>query len=289
MKRVIISIILFVIYGNLFSQIEKTINCDFKYEITSSGKTNKCKLICLIPQDIDNTQKIRSINYSIQPDTIFNKNGNKYAEFIINNPSRKEKIIISVTLNLYINDLATNIEKIGSLKDSIFDFLNSEEFIEKDNENIKLKALELKGSEIEQTIENIFLFVNQKINYTGYNPNDIGAIKALKLKGGDCSEFSDLFVALCRSNNIPARVIDGLIIDYGITPKHVWTEVYINKYGWVRFDPTPGNSSTFETMKNRYIQLSIDRNDKILNNFHYWAYWYWGDPVEVNDYFEIKQ
>lgn len=208
--------------------------------------------------------------------------------FIIYNPINTIEIVVSVDLILYINDLETNIENKANLNEPISDFVNSEKYIEKDNEELKLKASELKDSSIEQTVENIYSFVNQKIKYNGYNLIDQGALKALESRQGDCTEFSDLFVALCRANNIPARVVDGFVSDYNNTPKHAWAEVYFTKYGWVRFDPTPGNSSSFKTMENKYIQLSTDRNDKVLINSHFWANWYWGDPVEVKDYFEVE-
>lgn len=286
--KIILSLVFLVIYGNVFSQIEKTINCNFKYDILVNGKTRKVKMVCLIPKDIEKSQKVKSIKFSIQPDSIFERNDNKYAMFTILNPIKKQNLTISATIDLYVNDFSENKSKKQILRDSIFEFLNDEKYIEKDNENIKQKALELKGKNTEQTLKNIYSFVNSKVKYIGYNSKDIGALITLFTKSGDCTEFSDLFVALCRSNNIPARFVEGLTLDYNDTPKHCWVEVYMNKYGWVRFDPTTGNSSTFEKMQNRYIQLSTVRNDLVLNNYHFYANWYWGDSVEINQNFEIK-
>ena len=288
MKKWIAVIMLIALCESLFSQEEKTLKCNFKYEVVSTGQTSKLKLICLVPQDIDNVQKINSINYSIQPDNIFYKSGNKYVQFILDNLSHKTEIVISVVLRLFVNDLSTNIENKKALNDTLVNFLNSEKYIEKDNKKITKTALKLQANTQEKTVQKIYTFVNQKIEYTGYNPTDIGATKALSTKQGDCTEFSDLFVALCRANNIPARVVEGMVTDYKNTAKHIWTEVYFDKYGWIRFDPTPGNSSTFKRMENKYIQLSIVRNDEILNNYHYWVYWYWGAPVEIKEYIEIE-
>ncbi len=289
MKKLIIAIItLLIIYGIFFYESGKNISYKYKYEITTKGKTSKLSLTCLIPQDIAKVQKVKNINYSIKPDLVFYYDRNIYAQFIINKPSKTEEIVISVDLLLYNNDFEASIKNEIPLNEPIYDFLGSEKYIETDSEEIKLKALELKDSSIIQTVENIYSFVNQNIEYAGYNPIDVGALKALNSGKGDCTEFSDLFVALCRANNIPARVVEGYTTDYFNTPKHAWTEVYIKRYGWVKFDPTPGNLSTFKTMKRRYIQLSTVRNDKVLNNNHFCGYNYWGDPVEIKEYFENR-
>jgi len=64
-------------------------------------------------------------------------------------------------------------------------------------------------------------------------------------------------------------------------------EVYLDDYDWVPFDPAfddnNGDSiySTFEDLKNVYIYMPFVRNDEVLKNYHFCAYTYWGDNVEV--------
>ena len=65
-----------------------------------------------------------------------------------------------------------------------------------------------------------------------------GALGALKLGGGDCTDYTDLFVALCRARGLPARHVHGILASgFSDTPKHSWAEVYIPHNGWVRLDP----------------------------------------------------
>ena len=59
-------------------------------------------------------------------------------------------------------------------------------------------------------------------------------------RNGSCSEYSFLYVALCRANGLPARYVagtrqrkDGVYVD---TLFHRWTEVYLPPYGWVPVD-----------------------------------------------------
>ncbi len=59
----------------------------------------------------------------------------------------------------------------------------------------------------------------------------------IKLKRGTCTNFSILYVAMCRSMGIPAR----LVRDNSITSAtHAWSEVYIEGYGWIHADPSAG-------------------------------------------------
>jgi len=129
------------------------------------------------------------------------------------------------------------------------------------------------------------------MEYFGYNPSSAGAVSALLRGGGDCTEYSDLFVALCRAKGIAARTVEGYTTDASydnISLGHNWSEVYFDIYGWVPFDTiyddNNGNSdaTTFDNLKNIYIYTSFERNDKVLLNYHYYVYTYYGDNFEVD-------
>lgn len=55
---------------------------------------------------------------------------------------------------------------------------------------------------------------------------------------GVCSELSDLFAAMARSNGYPTRIITGMAYTEGKWVPHAWTEVYTQEYGWIEIDPT---------------------------------------------------
>ncbi len=278
-----------------FARVQSNINnvsFDVIYKFSLTGKTSKIKFICLIPKTIEDRQSILDVNYSVTPSKIYDVEGNRYAEFVFLNPEHDFEIKISVKAQLIRYDLDTALNNFKATDGMIpIKYLIEEKYLEKNNPSILEASKRSTGKTQIDTIENIYYYVLENIEYAGYNPTDLGAAKALKLKKGDCSEFTDLFVVICRTKGIPARVIVGYNIECENTPKHAWAEIYIKGCGWVPFDPTLGELwlASFERLSPEYIYLSNVRNDKVLNNRHYYTCRYWGGPVKVTDSFSTRQ
>ena len=54
--------------------------------------------------------------------------------------------------------------------------------------------------------------------------------RTLRTHKGVCYDFSNLFAALCRSQNIPCYVVDGT--SYETAAQHTWNRVYYNSSWW---------------------------------------------------------
>ena len=54
--------------------------------------------------------------------------------------------------------------------------------------------------------------------------------RTLHTRKGACYDFSNLFAALCRSQNIPCYVVDG--ISHETAAQHTWNRVYYNNSWW---------------------------------------------------------
>ncbi len=78
------------------------------------------------------------------------------------------------------------------------------------------------------------------------------AVTTLRLKTASCNGKSRLFIALARLNNIPARLVGGVILN-GIDKKtsHQWLEIYAQNQ-WIPFGPTNGN---FGQLPANYLEL----------------------------------
>lgn len=95
---------------------------------------------------------------------------------------------------------------------------------------------------VKQLIENIARYIITRMEY---NMDDTweNAEEVLKNGRGSCSEYSFVFCALARLNNIPTRLVGGIIIKDKENSFHRWTEVYYPGTGWVPVDVTALDSS----------------------------------------------
>ncbi len=66
--------------------------------------------------------------------------------------------------------------------------------------------------------------------------------KIIDQKMGVCQDFTHLFCALARANNIPARYVSGYLHQgngyFGDSQMHAWVECNLPGNGWMGFDPT---------------------------------------------------
>lgn len=66
-------------------------------------------------------------------------------------------------------------------------------------------------------------------------------VQFLEKGAGVCQDFTHLFLAIARLNNIPARYTSGYLHQgngfQGDSQMHAWAECYIPEKGWLGFDP----------------------------------------------------
>jgi transglutaminase-like putative cysteine protease len=277
-----------------------TVELDLGFTFFVPGKTSRMRFFVVLPKSIPDRQKILGIKYSPKPSKVFHENGNRYAEFVFVEPKKRFKVKIDVKAKLFRYDLSTarkKREKNLSKGRGFKDFLKQEEYIEKDHPKIQQLAESIQGKIETDIVKNIYNFVADNMEYVVPGKKALGAVKALEQKKGDCSEYSDLFVAICRAKDIPARVATGYTMRFDeVSPKHHWVEVYLQKYGWVPFDPSwgdvknvPFRNRLFGRMNPVYVYLSHIRNDEALHNNHFFTFRYWGDKVKLKDSIEFKQ
>jgi len=276
-----------------------TVELDLSYDFSVPGETFRISFTVILPQTIPGKQKILSIKYSPKPSRFFHENGNRYAEYVFVKPDKRMKVEIIIRAELLRYDLLTAREKREQdfFEDSELEyFLKQERHIEKDDRQIQEIAESIEGQTEVGIVKNIYNYVIDNLEYTLHGKKDWGAVKALQQKKGDCTEYSDLFVAICRAKNIPARVVTGYMMRFDTdSSKHNWAEVYLQKYGWVPFDPSCGDvenfifrNRAFDRMRPVYLYLTNIRNDEVLDNYHFARYTYWGDRARLTDSIEFK-
>lgn len=120
-------------------------------------------------------------------------------------------------------------------------------------------------------INNLQEYYRENFTYTlspGVVPNkkDVVEYFLYETKSGYCTYFAAASVVLLRAANIPARYVEGYVVKpsdyignvvridkdielYSLKIKdssaHAWVEVYIDGYGWIVADFTPGYQNSF--------------------------------------------
>ncbi len=140
----------------------------------------------------------------------------------------------------------------GTLSESEIERKRYLQLPEREMMRLKEIASSLKGKGDEETAHNIINYLQKGYTYS---------LKKLPLsdnpleeflfthRQGNCEYFASSMAVLLRLNGIPSRLIGGYrgghyndMAGYYIISQrdaHVWLEAYMNKKGWVRYDPTP--------------------------------------------------
>jgi transglutaminase-like putative cysteine protease len=117
--------------------------------------------------------------------------------------------------------------------------------------------------------ERNYRFVLDVMSYQSCQENK-GALYALQKRAGDCTEYATLFVALCRAQGIPSRIVSGATISAdNILHNHTWAELYLPNYGWIPVDPTWGQSTGqnyFGHLSERHVGFYYG----LWNGFSHW-------------------
>jgi len=246
------------------------------YKVSFQGKPREVRFITVFPHEAEGRQGIISIDGGkIPPQKFFKVGDNRYAEYGFRNPAGTAELDIAVKMQLYEADLFLlskhrNSDFLG--ESYLREFLRAENGIEKDDPSVSNAAAAISGTNDIDTLHQLYQFVLSNIAWKDAVTNYSGAAAALARKQGNASDYADLFTALCRAKGIPARVVEGFIVKpQGSDPRHQWCEVYIERFGWVPFDPA-GEAmglATFDRLKPVYIRMSTTRNDAALDDAHY--------------------
>jgi transglutaminase-like putative cysteine protease/sugar lactone lactonase YvrE len=93
----------------------------------------------------------------------------------------------------------------------------------------------------------IYRHVHQRMFYKlsgGWNV----APRVLQRGNGSCSEYSFVFISMCRAAGIPARYVGSLVVrkdDASFDDVfHRWVEIYLPGYGWLPVDPSRGDKKS---------------------------------------------
>jgi len=174
--------------------------------------------------------------------------GNEYALWEIDDIPRGRSFTVNISYFILSFDvtfsIGTSITQQDDQTSENQKYTKPELHIESDNPYIVEAAKKAVGNETDphKQVLMISKFVTDSLRYE-LQTEERGALWALQHGVGDCSEYSYLFVALCRALGIPSRIQAGFAFhELGETTEygHMWAEYHLKNYGWVPVDLTWG-------------------------------------------------
>jgi transglutaminase-like putative cysteine protease len=256
------------------------------------GQPEKQNIWVALIRDFSPYQEVRSMEISPGDYTlVIDEYGNHYAEFDFSGQPSGTTQTVKIDYRVAVNELAYDLSVCkGELLD---DFIQPELHIESANPQIVALAGELSQgkSNVCQKVRAVYDYIGNHLVYT-FNGANWGAQAALGPMGSDCTEYTDLLVALSRAQGIPARYFEGLLyLDTGTSTiartEHAWPDVYMPGIGWVAMDPTlgriPVNRETyFAHYTPDHIIVTIGVNPSVLRGGSYWTHLYWpGNSTKI--------
>jgi len=221
-----------------------------------------------------------------QPTILSDDSGNSYANWSSITIEGQQTFtveinycVLSFSVNYLINSsLITDYDKSSDLYKK---YTRQEELIQSDNLKIISKAQALTSGEdnTHEKVSKIYNFVIAHMRYAA-QVKEMGALWALENGVGDCSEYSYLFVALCRAAGIPARVQAGFAfhsVSETLEDGHMWAEYYLENYGWVPVDATWG---LFDALDHRHFSSIQSIPDIPYANY---VFNYTTEPKKMNE------
>lgn len=95
-------------------------------------------------------------------------------------------------------------------------------------------ARRLQGPSTRESAENLYEWVDDNIEYVVFEEDNPSSLTYSRKKG-DCSDKSILFSSFMRCLGIPARQVQGYMVNGTALTSHAWAEYYDG--GWVYLDP----------------------------------------------------
>jgi len=126
---------------------------------------------------------------------------------------------------------------------------------------------------------NIFDYIRLRMHYERVGGWNV-APTVLARGSGSCSEYTFVYMAMCRAAGVPARYAGALVVrgddaslDYVY---HRWVEVYLPGYGWIPVDPSGGDrdwprdqTMYFGHLSNRFLITTEGGGDSEYLGWNY--------------------
>jgi transglutaminase-like putative cysteine protease len=222
-------------------------NLIFRYEVTNKSEKLlsdvSVRMALPVGQSARHTLDNIKINqaYSIESDAFGNRT------LLVNFDSFSPYSTQIITLKVKLSDKDS--EQLIEVNDTVFTAETS--LLPFSNVEFKAITQAIKGKSTLNTMTNAYKWVVDHMSYSGYLPNDYGALYALQKARGDCTEYMYLLAALLRANEIPTRLVAGYVYPgnhlVDAADYHNWVEVFYQ-----------GRWQVLDALKERFLGDNMD-------------------------------
>lgn len=274
---------LLLLLANLDMEASRLGRITIDYEIEVHGQASDLVIMGMLPKDIPNRQRIVNLYYGTEKAKSYTKNGNRYFSFSYDKiANSKKKLKLACDFELFEYDWQKANEYDSRIRE------------EPDRSTLKLGysghclkllrklSAKMTGVSTFDKVGSLMEIVSKTLDYDNSLLEDIPLQDAIRLGRGDCTEYAELLVALCRLEKIPARMVSGYVLNSETSNSaHNWAEVFIEDVGWIPLDPTAIDASPgvpFHQFPNNYLYLDRgDDQDLIKGN----TAWQWKGNSET--------
>ncbi len=247
----------------------------FHHQVTcyGPGKIKTLNIHIALPENRENQEISGEITYNEEPDEVVTDSwGQKTALFRFRDlePGEKTDIRVTTVFAAYNVRYFLYPENMGSLEDIPDDikqkYLRDDEKYQINSKAVRETVRRVVGEETNPywIMRKLHQYLIGHLYYKMDGAWDT-APTVLANGHGSCSEYTFVFIALCRAAGLPARYVgsvwDRNELAYMDDVYHRWVEVYLPGYGWIPNDPTHGDR---ELPRDQVFPVGLVRNAALI-------------------------
>ncbi len=219
------------------------------YKVTNQGTSNATDVTIII-YVLENWSEWASqevLAENLPSGQVLDPEDNRFIRISIDSLGAGESRDIAITQTVRVSsiDLQFNLDTVGdSAPPEIGNTSHVDGLWESDTAEITNQAQELTDNQpnFYYKAKQIFEFVKRHVTYV-QSPDVFGALQVYQSRTGDCADQSNLFIALCRAVDIPAKFVSCYAYQSEFEPNlgsmgHAFAIVYLPNVGWIPVDLT---------------------------------------------------
>ena len=258
-----------------------------------------------IPKDEDSQKLEGEIEFDPQPvDVVADRWDQEMAHFVFENIAPGQIVAPTMKVRAKVYDIQYFIypDKVGHLKDIPKD-IKSRYLVDEDKYDIKNPYIQktvraVVGDEMNPywIVRRIFDHIRTHMVYElagGWNV----APTVLKRGTGSCSEYTFVFISMCRAAGVPARYVGSLVVrgdDASYDEYfHRWAQIYLPNYGWIHWDPQGGDKEwpgdqtrSIGRLSNRFLLTTFGGGNSEYLEWSYNSNVFWTAEPRAEVHFE---